>query len=139
MKVKTVAGGVQITARSGVCELRHGRVTLDATELGVVGIVGEDRPCEPSLNEIVQKDCSNASRSNLEQAPWTMKRSRKKAFLTRPPFTLTLVNSPQGGKTYDESRGIRHEAGSEKFRPLARSNTEGLGGHARFAWNGAPF
>ena len=85
MKVKTVAGGVQITARSGVCELRHGRVTLDATELGVVGIVGEDRPCEPSLNEIAQKDCSNARRSNLEQAPWTMKRSRKQAFLLDRP------------------------------------------------------
>ena len=26
---------------------------------------------------------------------------KKKAFLTRPPFTLTLVNSPQGGKTYE--------------------------------------
>ena len=30
---------------------------------------------------------------------------KKKAFLTRPPFTLTLVNSPQGGKTYDEYQG----------------------------------
>ena len=64
---------------------------------------------------------------------------KERRFPYSTACTLTLVNSPQGGKTYDESRGIRHEAGSEKFRPLARSNPEGLGGHAHFAWNGASF
>ena len=63
---------------------------------------------------------------------------KEEGFLTRPPFTLPSSTRPREAKRM-MTRGIRHEAGSEKFRPIARSNPEGLGGHAHFAWNGASF
>ena len=40
-------------------------------------------------------------RFNIEQAPWTMK-IKERRFPYSTACTLTLVNSPQGGKTYDD-------------------------------------
>ena len=64
---------------------------------------------------------------------------KEEGFLTRPPFTLPSSTRPGEAKRMMNPGEYVMRLGLKSSVRSRVVQSEGLGGHARFAWNGAPF